>query len=65
MFGWADGRVFDEVSEQVLCGGGRNQTERSPVPLSSPRESGGPQLQPPDPPLWMPACEGITVRKRR
>jgi hypothetical protein len=64
MFGWADERVFDGAGEQILCGGGRNQTDCSPVPLSSPPRKRGPQLQPPDSPLRMPACDGITVRRR-
>jgi len=42
MYGWADERVFDGAGEQVLCGGGRNQKDRSPVPLSSPPQKRGP-----------------------
>jgi len=63
--------AFGQADAPCSMGAGENVplvmvTRRlTPASLSRrPRESGGPGLQPPDPPLWMPASAGMTVRRR-
>jgi hypothetical protein len=56
--------VLDGAARTYLLGDG-NQTDDSRVAFSWPCESGGPGLQPPDPPRWMPASAGMAVVRRR